>query len=59
MPNTETLFIDGTWQPAAAGGVREIRSPADGTLVTTVAEAGRADTERAVRAARHAFDEGT
>ncbi|MCA1188262.1 MULTISPECIES: aldehyde dehydrogenase family protein [unclassified Saccharopolyspora] len=62
MSNTEgpnTLFIDGTWQPAAAGGVREIRSPADGTLVTTVSEGDRGDTERAVRAARRAFDDGT
>ncbi|MCX2729726.1 aldehyde dehydrogenase family protein [Saccharopolyspora sp. NFXS83] len=61
MSNTEgpsTLFIDGAWQPAAAGGVREIHSPADGTLVTTVSEGDRADTERAVLAARRAFDDG-
>ena len=62
MSNDEspnTLFIDGTWQPAGAGGVREIRSPADGTLVTTVSEGDRNDTERAIHAARRTFDDGT
>ena len=60
MPDTaeSTLFIDGSWVPSAAGGTREIHCPADGALVTTVAEADRADTERAVAAARRAFDAG-
>jgi betaine-aldehyde dehydrogenase len=52
------LFIDGTWRDAADGGTREIRCPADGTLVATVAEATREDARDAVRAARRAFDEG-
>ncbi|MER7078415.1 betaine-aldehyde dehydrogenase [Saccharopolyspora kobensis] len=54
-----TLFIDGEWVPAADGRTREIRCPADGELVATVAEGGRADTERAIAAARRAFDEGS
>ncbi|RKT82089.1 betaine-aldehyde dehydrogenase [Saccharopolyspora antimicrobica] len=54
-----TLFIDGEWAPAADGRTREIRCPADGQLVATVAEGGRADTERAIAAARRAFDEGS
>lgn len=64
MPHTEgfsngnTLFIDGEWEASQTGGTREIHSPADGTLVTTVAEADRHDTERAIRAARRAFDDG-
>ncbi|EMY33911.1 aldehyde dehydrogenase, partial [Arthrobacter crystallopoietes BAB-32] len=49
-----TLFINGAWEPAASGAVRQIRNPADGELVTTVSEAGRADTERAITAARAA-----
>jgi betaine-aldehyde dehydrogenase len=50
------LFIDGQWQSAAAGGTREIRCPADGSLVAVVDEAGEADTLRALDAARRAFD---
>ena len=52
------LYIDGGWQPARTGARREIRCPADGTLVTTVAEAGPPDTEAAIAAARRAFDTG-
>jgi betaine-aldehyde dehydrogenase len=42
-----------------AGGVREIRCPADGALVATVSEGSRADTEVAIASARTAFDDGT
>ncbi|MEK0153872.1 aldehyde dehydrogenase family protein [Arthrobacter oryzae] len=53
-----TLFINGAWEPAASGAVRAIRNPADGELVATVSEAGREDAERAIAAARAAFDSG-
>ncbi|MEV6302874.1 aldehyde dehydrogenase family protein [Actinoplanes sp. NPDC051861] len=52
------LLIGGKWRSPEAGGQREIRCPADGSLVATVAEAGRADTLAAIGAARQAFDEG-
>jgi betaine-aldehyde dehydrogenase len=39
-------------------GFREIRCPADGSLVATVPEGGRADTLAAIATARRAFDEG-
>ncbi|WP_030434481.1 aldehyde dehydrogenase family protein [Actinoplanes subtropicus] len=52
------LLIGGEWRDPVAGGRREIRCPADGSLVATVAEAGRADTLAAIAAARQAFDEG-
>ncbi|MEU8060275.1 aldehyde dehydrogenase family protein [Microbispora bryophytorum] len=52
------LYIGGQWRDAAEGGRREIHCPADGQHVATVAEAGRADTEAAIAAARQAFDEG-
>lgn len=52
------LFIDGAWCPAASGETREIRCPADGNLVATVPEAGPEDSERAILAARRAFDSG-
>ncbi len=52
------LYLDGEWRDPVAGGRREIRCPADGTLVATVSEATQADTEAAIAAARRGFDEG-
>jgi betaine-aldehyde dehydrogenase len=52
------LFIGGTWTAAVDGQVREIRCPADGTLVATVDEAGPKDAAAAIAAARDAFDRG-
>jgi betaine-aldehyde dehydrogenase len=52
------LFIGGEWVSALAGGTREIRCPADGSLVATVDEADGTDTEAAIEAARIAFDTG-
>ncbi len=52
------LYIDGAWTSALGGAQREIRCPADGTAVAEVDEAGRADTEAAIAAARRAFDDG-
>ncbi|MCF8589827.1 aldehyde dehydrogenase family protein [Gordonia liuliyuniae] len=55
--SAQTLFIDGRWEAAADGATRDIRCPADGTLVATVSEASAVDTERAIAAARRAFDD--
>jgi betaine-aldehyde dehydrogenase len=52
------LFIGGKWTAAVEGQVREIRCPADNTLVATVDEAGVRDAAAAVAAAREAFDHG-
>ncbi|MGW0704839.1 aldehyde dehydrogenase family protein [Streptomyces sp. NPDC002643] len=52
------LFIGGAWRSARGGGTREIRCPADGSLVAIVDEADGGDTEEAIAAARLAFDEG-
>jgi betaine-aldehyde dehydrogenase len=52
------LYIGGEWRGPAGGGRREIRCPADGSLVATVAEAGAEDTTAAILAARQAFDAG-
>ncbi|HEU4667246.1 MAG TPA: aldehyde dehydrogenase family protein, partial [Arthrobacter sp.] len=53
-----TLFINGSWEPAVSGAVRHIHNPADGELAATVSEAGQKDAERAIAAARAAFDSG-
>ncbi|WP_329459634.1 aldehyde dehydrogenase family protein [Streptomyces sp. NBC_01497] len=52
------LFIGGKWTSAVEGKVREIRCPADGTLVAAVDEAGPRDAAAAIAAARDAFDSG-
>ncbi|MFD7638378.1 aldehyde dehydrogenase family protein, partial [Streptomyces sp. NPDC059873] len=52
------LFIGGRWTAAVSGQTREIRCPADGTLVATVDEAGPKDAAAAIAAARDAFDRG-
>ncbi|MGI5282036.1 aldehyde dehydrogenase family protein [Nonomuraea polychroma] len=52
------LYIGGNWTRPIAHGQRHIHSPADGSLVATVAEATAADAEAAIAAARHAFDAG-
>jgi acyl-CoA reductase-like NAD-dependent aldehyde dehydrogenase len=51
------LFINGTWAPSGTGRTAERHSPSDGRLVGRYARADRHDAERAVAAARHAFDE--
>ena len=52
------LYIEGRWGSARGGGRREIRCPADRSLVAEIDEAGPEDTEAAIDAARKAFDEG-
>ncbi len=51
------LFIDGKKVPAAEGKTLEIINPADGSALAQVAAAGGEDIDRAVRAARRAFND--
>nr|WP_238581079.1 aldehyde dehydrogenase family protein [Streptomonospora alba] len=53
-----SLYIDGSWRPAADGGVREIRNPYDASVIAVVSEAGDTDVTAAIAAARRAFDHG-
>ena len=52
------LFIGGAHADAASGATFESRTPRDGSVVATVARGDAADVDRAVRAARTAFDDG-
>jgi phenylacetaldehyde dehydrogenase len=52
------LFIDGEWVAPLTDAVVSVFDPATGEQVATVADAGTADVDRAVKAARRAFDEG-
>jgi len=55
---TENLIIGGKRVPAADGRTYETYNPATGEVLAHVAEAGVEDVNRAVAAARKAFDEG-
>ncbi|MCS7049063.1 MAG: aldehyde dehydrogenase family protein [Verrucomicrobiae bacterium] len=50
------LFIDGRFVPPAEGQYRTILNPATAEPLTEVAEAGAADIDRAVKAARRAYE---
>ena len=50
------LFIDGKWAAPASGAYFETVNPANETTLARVAYANEADVDRAVRAARKAYD---
>ncbi len=52
------LFIDGTFAPAESGKRFATVNPATGETIAEVAEAGKADLDRAVAGARKAFESG-
>jgi len=55
---TYGLLIDGQFVPAASGETFPTYNPATNEVIGYVARANREDVDRAVRAARRAFDEG-
>ena len=52
------LYIGGQWTPAASGARSDVVDPATGGVVGTVAEGDATDIDRAVAAARTAFEDG-
>src|SRR5690348_16151827 len=52
------MFVDGQWVDALSGRRFETVDPATEAVITTVPHGGPEDVEKAVRAARRAFDEG-
>src|SRR5580692_827656 len=52
------LFINGQWADAASGKTFETPNPATGETLAQVAEGEAEDINRAVKAARRAFEEG-
>ena len=52
------MLIDGKWENSASGKTFETINPATGEVITRVAEGGKADVDRAVKAARKAFEGG-
>ena len=58
MAEQRRLFIGGQWSAPSGDGVLEVVSPHSEEIIATVAAAGAGDVDRAVAAARAAFDEG-
>ena len=58
MTSFDRLYIGGRWEAPAGTGTLEVRSPSDGSIVGTAPEPTTADVDRAVAAARTAFDQG-
>ncbi|MGK9064880.1 aldehyde dehydrogenase family protein [Stutzerimonas chloritidismutans] len=58
MTDYTRLYIDGHWVAPAEGGTFETVDPSTETVITQVAAATAQDIDRAVKAARKAFDEG-
>ncbi|AKE90877.1 MULTISPECIES: aldehyde dehydrogenase family protein [Rhodococcus] len=58
LSGTRQLYIGGEWVDAASGRVFATYDPATGDKLTDVAHGAAEDVDRAVRAARKAFDEG-
>ena len=52
------MFIDGKWVAAASGKTFPVYNPATGEVMAQVAEGDREDIDRAVKAARKAFEDG-
>ncbi len=52
------MFIGGEWTPGAGGADQEIVNPATGKVIAHVPKGTEEDVNRAVAAARKAFDEG-
>jgi succinate-semialdehyde dehydrogenase/glutarate-semialdehyde dehydrogenase len=54
-PNTQ-LFINGQWQDAADGRTLPVFNPASGKEIGRVAQAGKADLDKALEAAQKGFE---
>ena len=54
----QKLLINGEWVDAESGKTFDTVNPATGEVICRVAEADKADVDRAVKAARRAFEQG-
>jgi betaine-aldehyde dehydrogenase len=58
ITHPDRLFINGEWVKASSGTMIDVINPATEQVFVSVAEANEADIDRAVSAAREAFDRG-
>lgn len=52
------VFINNGWRPAASGRVLDVYAPAEGRVFAQIAAGTKDDVDAAVKAARHAVEEG-
>ena len=55
---TRRIFIGGEWVESESSGIQEIFNPATGEVIARAARGSESDVQRAVEAARRAFDGG-
>ncbi|MBM7632162.1 betaine-aldehyde dehydrogenase [Geomicrobium sediminis] len=53
------MYINGEWTESVHGATRDIINPFNQEVIATATEGTREDTEKAIRAARVAFDKGS
>mgnify|MGYP003430857622 CR=1 FL=1 len=58
VKHSDKVWIGGEWRAASTGSMSELVSPNTEQVIGSVAEAGEADMDAAVAAAREAFDHG-
>ena len=58
LSSPKKMLIDGKWVEAASGKTFATYDPSTGEVLAQVAEGDREDIERAVKAARRAFEGG-
>jgi betaine-aldehyde dehydrogenase len=57
MADSHQMFINGEWVNSSTGETRDVVNPATGEVIATVQEGSAEDANRAVEAAKKAFDE--
>src|SRR6516162_7278864 len=58
LAQTHKLFINNEWVEPQSGQMIDVINPATGKVIAKAAAGGAADVDRAVRAARAAFESG-
>lgn len=57
LPELEPFYVDGEWLAPSGAELIDVVDPATGAIITRVPQASDADVDRAVAAARAAFDD--
>jgi len=58
LSKDKRILVGGEWIEASSDSSIDVVNPSDGLRLSGIADASEADVDRAVAAARHAFDEG-
>ena len=58
LENNKKIYINGKWIDSSSGKSFEVEDPASGKKIATCAAGNKEDIDKAVKAARTAFDSG-